>query len=454
LLHGGQAPVLAGGLLLMAFLIAPTLTIFLGALGGLIWLAAGPLQASRRAEEGVAARDSALGLLQLHEDLAMLRTVRVFGMEGIDRQRFEAHLRDYQAADERRMRTSVAMHPVLVLSIGAAAFLGLGMLVHAVLTGRLGLASALVVAGLLATLAWPLWMWRERRRALQVADRAATSLFTFLERRPELQMTVGARFLPPIRDAIRLDDVRVDDAGGRTLLSGVSATIPARSRAAFVGIDEDAKHAVACLIPRLLDPTRGRVLIDGRDLRDVTLESLRAQVALILEADYVFSDAVFHNIGLGEPGCSIERVVEAAKVAHVHQVIQQLPEGYDTVIGPLGHPLKPDEQYRVALARAVLHDASIVILEEPREPLEEGVKLLVDDTIERLAKNRTLVFLPHRLSTIRKCDQVILLHNGRVEAAGHPRDLQGQSKLFRHIQYLEFNPFAAGEPEPGIASAG
>jgi len=191
------------------------------------------------------------------------------------------------------------------------------------------------------------------------------------------------------------------------------------------------------------------VRVDGLDLRDVTLESIRAQVATVLQADLVFTDSVMMNIGLGDPSYEAPRIIEAAKVAHAHNFIQDLPHGYDTVIGPLGHYLKPDEQYRIALARAFLHDPSIVIVEEPSTPLDEDVKHLIDDTIARLSRGRTMIILPHRLSTIRSCQQIVLLHNGRLEAVGTPRQLQGENKLFRHIQYLEFNQFATGEIEAG-----
>ncbi len=156
-----------------------------------------------------------------------------------------------------------------------------------------------------------------------------------------------------------------DIGAGRTLLEGVSVEFPAGSRTAIMSLDEDSKLALVCLIPRLIDPKVGRVRIDGHDLRDVTLESIRAQVATVLQADLVFTDSVTMNIGLGDPSYTMPRIIEAAKVAHAHNFIQDLPHGYDTVIGPLGHYLKPDEQYRLALARAFLHDPSIVIIEEP-----------------------------------------------------------------------------------------
>jgi ABC-type multidrug transport system fused ATPase/permease subunit len=449
LLHGGLAPVLAAGLIGMALVISAPLAIFLLTLAGLIALAWGPLEQTRRQEADEATGEAAVGLLQLHEDLSMLRTVRVFGMESIDRQRFEEHLEQYHAAEEERLVSIRGGHPWLILAVGAAVILAMGMLCHAVLTGRTEMAGALVTAGLIAALAWPALIWRNRTRTLATADRAARAIVAFLERKPDLQMTVGARFLPPLKQEIQLEHVSVEDVAGRALLEGLSARIPAGSRVAIVSLEEDAKHAIACLIPRLLDPTRGSVLIDSIDLRDVTLESLRAQVALLFQADYVFSDSVMNNIGLGDSSYALPRITEAAKIAHAHHFIQQLPQGYDTIIGPLGHPLPLDQQFRIALARAVLHDPSIVIIEEPDQPLDDDVKHLIDDTLDRMAKGRTLLFLPHRLSTIRKCDLVLVVHNGKLETLGHPRDLHTQSKLYRHIQYLEFNPFAANEFEPG-----
>jgi ABC-type multidrug transport system fused ATPase/permease subunit len=140
-------------------------------------------------------------------------------------------------------------------------------------------------------------------------------------------------------------------------------------------------------------------------------------------------------------------------VAHAHNFIQELPHGYDTIIGQLGNYLRPDEQYRIALARALLHDASIVIIEEPAVPLDDDIKHLIDDTVARLSLGRTLIILPHRLSTIRSCNQIIVLHNGRIESVGQPRQLQNESKLYRHLQYVEFNQFATGEIEAGQMKA-
>lgn len=444
-----RAPVLAAGLLAIALFLSPIQTLFLLSLGGLVWVVSIPLASARKEEADAAARESAVYLLLLHEDLGMIRTVRVFGMEGVDKRRFEEHLDQYQQSDNRRIRAEARRDPTALLMAGAAAFLAAGVLGHNILIGAINSATAILLLASLIGLSRPVARWLERRQMLAQASRAAEAIERFMERKPELQMGVNAQFLPPIRERISFENVTLESPSGKPLLVGVSAEVPARTRTAIMGFDEEAKHALVCLVPRLIDPKVGRVRIDGVDLREVTLESLRAQVALILQADLVFSDSVLNNIGLGDESFGLAKIIEAAKLAHAHQFIQELPKGYETVIGPLGHPLSPDQEFRIALARAFLHDPSIVILEEPTAPLDDEIKPLIDDTIDRLAPGRTMIFLPHRLSTIRKCEQVIVLHNGRVESSGPPRDVHGKSKLYRHLQYVEFNQFATGEIEAG-----
>ena len=456
LLHGYRMPVLAAGLLLTSICLSWVLTIFLGSLGVLIWLTSRIITRDARLASDTAMRDAAVQLTLLHEDVGLLRTVRVYGMENVGKQRFDEHLERFRAADARRLKTEARLTPTTWLLYGASVGLALGLLGYSVVAARrIAPASALVMSAALAGLTYPALNWLRTRKAIRHANRSAGAIFDFLDRKTELHQQGGAQFLPPTKDRITLENVTLESrpavevGSGRILLEGVSVEFPAGSRTAVMSLDEDAKLALACLIPRLIDPKVGRVRIDGHDLRDVTLESIRAQVATVLQADLVFTDSVTMNIGLGDSSYTNPRIIEAAKVAHAHHFIQDLPHGYDTVIGPLGHYLKPDEQYRIALARAFLHDPSIVIIEEPTVTLDEDVKHLIDDTLARLSHGRTMILLPHRLSTIRSCQQIILLHNGRVETIGNPRELQTDSKLFRHIQYLEFNQFATGEIEAG-----
>ena len=442
--------VLTAGLVFLSLGVSPVLTIFTASLVLLAWWVGRSMHAASKLVSDAALRDAATQLCLLHEDLGLVRTIRVYGMESIDRERFDSHLERFREADVRRMANEGRVNPTLWLFLGSAVILAIFLLgYNVVVSGRIGAASALVLAASLSLLAVPIGEWRRRTKVLTQARRSCNGVYEFLERKPELQQEVGAAFLSPAKERITFEDVSLESRSGRLLLDRVSLEIPAGERTGILSLDEDAKHALVCLIPRLIDPKSGRVRIDGRDVREVTLESIRAQVATVLQADLVFSDSVAVNIGLGDPSYTLPRIIEAAKLAHAHQFIQDLPHGYDTIIGSLAHYLKPDQQFRVALARAILHDPSIVIIEEPSVQIDEDVKPLIDDTIARLGEGRTLIFLPHRLSTIRSCRQVVLLQNGRVDAAGSPRDLQHTNKLFRHIQYVEFNQFAAGEIEAG-----
>jgi ATP-binding cassette subfamily B protein len=211
---------------------------------------------------------------------------------------------------------------------------------------------------------------------------------------------------------------------------------------AIVGPEDREKHSLVYLIPRFLDPNTGEIRIDGRNLRWVTLDSLRAQIAIVLQHNLVFNDTVANNIGCGDSSFTLPRIVEAAKVAHAHQFISKLPQGYDTHIGEMGHHLRIGQQFRIALARAILRDPALMIIEEPHTPLDDDTKALIDDTFSRVLAGRTTIFLPHRLSTIRGCDRVFLLVNGRIEAVGEHKELLAQNDLYRHLQYLEFNEFA------------
>jgi ATP-binding cassette, subfamily B, bacterial len=446
---GWRMPLLAFGLVCFVVLVSWRSTIFLISLGALVWWAASVLRKSSSMLSTIAVRDAALQLGALQEDLSLLRIVRVHGMEEVDKSRFDEHLERFTEADARRIVAEGHGRVILFLLFGAAAVLGLAVLAYGVVVNHHSPTSALFLVAALGGLLVPIRELAKMRRAVRQAERSAGAIYDYLDRSTELHQAGGAHFLAPLKTRISFENVTLEGPNSRKLLDGLSVEIKAGSRVAIMSPDEDSKYALACLIPRLIDPKIGRVRIDGVDLRDVTLESVRAQVSTVLQADLVFSDTVFANIALGDSSYDLPRVMEAAKLAHAHQFIQDLPEGYETTIGPLGTYLTIDQRYRIGLARAALHDPSIVIIEEPDVPIDDDVKPLLDDTLNRLAAHRTIIILPHRLSTIRSCDQVIVIQNGRLEAVGAPREVHSSSKLYRHLQYTEFNQFATGEVEAG-----
>lgn len=410
----------------------------------LVWIIGGQVAAYFRREGRDAFRRAADVLALLQESLMMLRLVKCYLMELFNQSRVERQLASYVRSHLRRYLGEAIYQPMLIF-LGTLA--GLVLLYVAgliVLQGRLEVANAIVLVAALASLFWPVQNWLENRRLLRRGRESAEILFKFLDRPGEVGQAVGAEFLAPLSQQLEFDNVSLREPGsGRMLLEGISLSIPAGQRVALVGPDDMEKHALVYLIPRFLDPTSGEIRIDQHSLRWVTLDSLRAQCALVLQHNLVFNDTVANNIGCGDASYTLPQIIEAAKVAHAHHFIQKLPKGYDTVIGEMGHSLRTSEQFRIALSRAILRDSALVIIEEPTGALlDKDTKDLLDDTFERFLPGRTTIFLPHRISTLRSCDQLLMLHKGRIEAAGTHREMLAQNELFRHLQYLEFNVFA------------
>jgi ATP-binding cassette subfamily B protein len=373
----------------------------------------------------------------------LMRLVKVYLMELFNQSRVERQLARYAASQLRRYRGE-AFYRALLNFLGLLAAVCLlfvaGLIV---LHDQLGVASGIALATALVSLYWPLQSWLENRRLVRRGREAAVTLFKFLDRPGEVGQVVGAEFVAPLGRELEFDSVSLKEPGsGRMLLQDVSLTIKAGERVGVVGPEELEKHALVYLIPRFLDPTAGEIRIDEHNLRWVTLDSLRAQIALVMQHNLVFHDTVANNIGCGDQGYTLPQIIEAAKVAHAHHFIQRLPKGYETPIGEMGHALSLSEQFRIALARAILRDPALMIIEEPESNMDEDAKALLDDTFTRVLPGRTAIFLPHRISTLKSCDRIFLLHKGKLEATGDHRGLLSQSPLYRHLHYLEFNEMA------------
>jgi ATP-binding cassette subfamily B protein len=438
-----REPIKFGLLLLFALMVNFWIALAFLLFALLVWLIGGQVAAFIRRQGRAAAHRAAEQLALLQESIMLMRLVKVYLMEAFNQARVERQLSKYATAQMRRFQGEAIYRPLLVF-LGMLAALGLLYVTGwVVLHGQLGVTSAIVMATALVSLYLPLVSWLESRRFLRRGRDSAVVLFEFLDRPGGVGQVVEAEFLPGLSKQLEFDNVTLKEPGtGRKLLQGVTLTIPAGQRVALVGPEDMEKHALVYLIPRFLDPNSGEIRIDGKALRWVTLDSLRDQIAMVLQHNLVFNDTVANNIGCGDKSYTLPQIIEAAKVAHAHHFIQKLPQGYETPIGEQGHALRIGEQFRVALARAILRHPALLVIEEPQTPLDEDTKSLLDDTYTRLLPERTTIFLPHRLSTIRGCDQVFLLYNGKIEAVGEHRDLLTQSELYRHLQYLEFNEFA------------
>ena len=409
----------------------------------LLWLVGGYIAQAARKQDRQHALAAAEQTALLQESLRIMRLVVGFSLETFNGSRVERQLAEHTAHTRRRLMARMLLRQLLLLLGLVSAAILLYALGWGLLNGHLRLSQTLVVAFSLASLYRPLRLLMERQRLVTVAERAAEPIYRFLETEGDVRQVVGAEFLPPMARELTVHNVSLrDPVRNEPLLQNVTFQLAAGEKVALVGESQREKLALACLLPRLLDPTEGEIRIDGRKLPWVTLESLRNQIALILQDDLVFTDSVRNNIGGGDASATLPRVIEAAKVAHAHQFIQKLPNGYDTVIGDLGYSLRHSEKYRIALARAILHDPSLVILEEPTELYEEDIRSLLEDTMTRFLTSRTVIYLAHRIATIRNVSRVLFFHKGRIEAAGDHETLLQKSDRYRHMIYLEYNVFA------------
>ncbi|MBY0525185.1 MAG: ABC transporter ATP-binding protein/permease [Gemmataceae bacterium] len=409
----------------------------------LVWLIGGQVRTYSRERGDQAIRSAADQLALLQESIRHIRLVKGYLMELFNQSRVERQLNSHARAALSRTIGEALYQPLLVflgVLAGASLLYVAGLIA---LAGQIGMAATIVLVTALVSLYWPLENVREHLRFVRRGRESSVAVFNFLDRPGEVAQSVGAEFLPPLGSLLEFDDVSLREPGtGKLLLRGVTLTVQAGQRVALVGPDELEKHALVYLLPRFLDPTSGEIRIDQHNLRWVTLDSLRAQTAVVLPHNLVFNDTVMNNIGCGDSAYTLPQVIEAAKVAHAHHFIQKLPKGYETPIGEMGHALNIGEQFRIALARAILRDPALVIIEEPpANALDEDTRSVLDDTFTRMLPGRTAIFLPHRLSTLRTCNQVFLLHKGRIEAAGDHRQLLTQSELYHHLHYMEFNKF-------------
>lgn len=427
-------------LLGFALLLQPWLALSFLLFAILVWLVGTQIIIYYRRKARVATNQAGESLTILRESLMMMRLVKCYVMDIFNQNRVERQLSSYAGVQMERLGGEAISHPLL-FGLGMACVLVLMFVAGLiVLSGQMAVAGVVTMTTALLCLYPPVVAWLEGRRLIRRASDSAEQVFKFLDRRPEVGQVAGAQFLDPVEKSVEFDHVTLREPGSsRLLLDGVSLSIPAHKKIGLIGSDDLEKHALVYLIPRLLDPSQGEIRIDNHNLRYVTIDSLRDQIATVLQHNLVFHDTVANNIGCGDPHYTLPQIIEAAKLAHAHQFIQKLPKGYETPIGELGHPLTVSQQFLIGLARAILRDPALVIIEEPQTELDENTKALLDDTLTRFLPGRTCIFLPHRISTIRNCDRIYLLHKGKVVASGVHKELLGSNPLYRHLHYLEFN---------------
>jgi subfamily B ATP-binding cassette protein MsbA len=269
---------------------------------------------------------------------------------------------------------------------------------------------------------------------IQQGIAGAQRVFSIIDAVPEIRNKPEAIPLPAISKAIDIRNVtfRYEDT---PVLKQINLTVRAGEAVAFVGMSGGGKTTLVNLIPRFYDVSEGQILIDGRDIRDVTMESLRAQIGIVTQQTILFNDTVRNNIIYGDVEKTEADIIRAAKAANAHHFIMNLPEGYDTVIGEQGTKLSGGERQRISIARALLKDAPILVLDEATSSLDTEAEIEVQEALENLMKGRTTLVIAHRLSTIRNADRIVVLVNGEiVEEGTHEALLDKKGEYFRLYQ--------------------
>ena len=439
-----REPIKFGLILLFALIVHFWLALAFLLFALIVWMVGGQIAAYFRRQGRAATNEAGEHLTILRESIMMMRLVKCYyRMEEFNRARVERQLSQYALLQRTRMRGESVYQPILTLLGVIAAVVLLYVAGFSLLSGHSPVAGIIALATAMVSLYRPMETWLDARKYGVRGRDSAALIFKFLDRPSEVRQDGRAEFLHPLAEQVEFDNVTLREPGSSAACCWKKVSLltikAAGSRIGVLGPDDLEKYALIYLIPRLLDPSSGEIRIDEHNLRWVTLDSLRNQIATVLQHNLIFHDTVANNIGCGDPVYTLQQIMDAAKMARAHQFVQKMPQGYETPIGELGYSLTLSQQYRIALARAILRDPALLIIEEPAGELDEETKDLLDDTMARVLPGRTTIFLPHRISTIRSCDKLILLHHGRVEATGIHKDLLGSNPLYRHLHYLEFN---------------
>jgi subfamily B ATP-binding cassette protein MsbA len=293
------------------------------------------------------------------------------------------------------------------------------------------------VTALLSTIS-PLKTLAEVNANVHQGVAAAERVFAILDTPPEVADHPGAGVLAPFRDRIRYEAVSFAYGGGSPVLQGIGFEVKRGEVVALVGPSGAGKTTTMDLLARFYDPTSGRVTFDGTDLREVTAHSLRGQLGIVTQETILFHDTVRNNIAYGSPGASDAAIREAARAANALGFIDALPQGLDTVIGERGARLSGGERQRLAIARALLRNPPILLLDEATSALDTESERLVQDALDRLMRDRTVLVIAHRLSTVQHADRIVVLDKGRVVVSGTHAELMEREGPYRRLYELQF----------------
>jgi len=373
----------------------------------------------------------------LQETIAGTRIVKAFGMEKYEGRRFSDE-------NERLFKFSMKQVTINAISSPLMEFLG-GLGIAAVIFyGGYNVLMGYSTPGTFFSFIAALLMLYEPIKRLTNVNNTINQgiaggerIITIIDRVPDIEDKPGAKTLPPIKEGIDIQNVTFcyDE---KPVLKNINLSIKAGEVVAFVGMSGGGKTTLVNLIPRFYDVSDGRILIDGRDIRNITLQSLRSQIAIVTQQTILFNDTVKNNIAYGDIQRTDEDIFNAAKAANAHDFIMNLPQGYDSNIGELGTKISGGEKQRISIARALLKDAPILILDEATSSLDTEAEIEVQGALDNLMKGRTTLVIAHRLSTIRNADRIIALVNGEIVEEGNHETLMAKKGEYYRLYNLQF----------------
>jgi len=380
----------------------------------------------------------------LHETITGVRIVKAFCMEAWETRRFRDAARRLFKANLRSAAAFAVNSPLMDI-FGAAA---LAILIY---VGREEIKHGILTEGLFMTfivgvfkLYEPVRKFGQFNNSFQQALGASEQIFTFLDEQDDVHEAPGAATLAPFRRSICFENVSFSYGDERAVLRDINLEVTPGEVVAIVGSSGSGKTTLVHLLPRFFDVSGGRLLIDGRDVRDVTIASLRSQVGIVTQDTILFNDTVRNNIAYGQPHVSQERVEHAARAALAHDFIMGLPEEYDTLIGERGLRLSGGERQRLSIARAILKNAPILILDEATSALDTESEALVQSALQNLMAGRTVFVIAHRLSTVRHADRILVLENGTITDEGPHESLIARTGTYRRLYDMQFVEASSG----------